>query len=270
MGDTVAKPNLLDLCGIDSGIFCAVGAGGKKSTLYRLAALHPGRVALTASVMTHPVPEGLGARVVVAPQPRLLAAVKESVRSHRLVAYAQPSSKRQRLGGVDAARIVEIHRKAGIDLTLIKADGARMRWIKAPGPDEPQIPAEADGVIVVVSARALGEPLSERIAHRVERIEAVTGRKRGEPVTPESLARLLTDPAGLLKGVGRSRVIPIINMVDTPERESLAIRTAQQALRLTSRFAQVILTCMQRAQPVVGVVTRESLERPLGRGRVDC
>ena len=42
--------DFVDLLDARSGIVCAVGAGGKKTTLYALARRHPGRIALTTTV----------------------------------------------------------------------------------------------------------------------------------------------------------------------------------------------------------------------------
>jgi hypothetical protein len=58
--------DLLDLFEARSGLICAVGAGGKKTTLYALARRHPGRIALTASVYPTFFPDDLGAVSVIA------------------------------------------------------------------------------------------------------------------------------------------------------------------------------------------------------------
>ncbi len=50
---------ILDLFQARRGVICAVGAGGKKSTLYNLVARHPGRVALTATVFTAHFPDAV-------------------------------------------------------------------------------------------------------------------------------------------------------------------------------------------------------------------
>ena len=55
--------------------------------------------------------------------------------------------------------------------TAIANDGARMRLVKAPAEDEPALPACCTTVVPILSALAIGEPLTARIAHRVERIE---------------------------------------------------------------------------------------------------
>ena len=89
-----------------------------------------------------------------------------------------------------------------------------MRWIKAPEADEPMLVPGADTVIPVISARAIGEPLSERVAHRIDRVAEVTGIAPGELLTPEAVGRLLANEHGALQLAGRARVAPVINMVD--------------------------------------------------------
>jgi probable selenium-dependent hydroxylase accessory protein YqeC len=246
---------LLDLLHARDGIVCATGAGGKKSVLFALAARHPGRVAFTTTVHTLPPPEALGAAVIIAPEEHLEAMLRDR-EDARFVAYACPGDKPGRLTGVPTARIDALHAACGFDLTLVKADGARMRWVKAPGDDEPVLPAGMTTLIPVMSARALGEPLAERIAHRVERIAALTGAAPGEDFMPAHAARLLASEHGLLKGAGDARVVPVINMVDDPTRTQLATETARQALALTKRFDRIVLARLKDADPVVAVIER--------------
>jgi probable selenium-dependent hydroxylase accessory protein YqeC len=235
---------------------CLVGAGGKKTTLYRLAALHPGRIGITATVHTLPVPDSLAAERMVEPLSLLITQVPDAATRTRVVAFAQPSQKHGRLAGLPPAEASRIHREAGFDVTFIKADGARTRWVKAPAEDEPQLPEDATTVIPVVSAQAIGQPLTEQIAHRVERITAVTGANPGEPLTCEHIARLLAHPEGALKATGNATVVPLINMVDDPERAALARETAEMALGFTRRFDRVVLARMLSAEPVFEVVWR--------------
>lgn len=246
---------LLDLLQARDGVVCATGAGGKKSVLFAIAARHPGRVAFTTTVHTLPPPAALGAVVVIAPEQVL----ENELRRHgeaRFVAYACPGDKPGRLTGVPTARIDALHAACGFDVTLVKADGARMRWVKAPADDEPVLPAGVTTLIPVLSARALGAPLSERIAHRVERLAQVSGAAAGLPFLPEHAARLLASEHGLLKGAGSTRVVPVINMVDDPQRLQLATETAQRALALTARFDRVVLARLKDADPVVAVIER--------------
>jgi probable selenium-dependent hydroxylase accessory protein YqeC len=247
---------LIDALRAHSGVICAVGAGGKKSVLYQLAREHPGRFALTATVHTTVFPDDLPAESVIDDSPALRERVL-SVDASRSVAYACPSTKPGRHAGVPADTIRSLHDSGRFAATFVKADGARMRWIKSPAEGEPVLAGGAELVIPVVSAKAIGEPLSERVAHRVDRVAAVTGVAPGETLTPEAVGRLLASGEGSLKGTPGTRVAPLINMVDNDFQEKLARAAAEAAIAMTSRFDSVVLCCLRRpGRPVVAVVAR--------------
>ena len=251
-----AGDSLLDLLEARSGVVCAVGAGGKKSLLRCLASAHPGRVALTGTVFITHVPDDAGFAIAVAQDADLPGAVARSGAAPR-VAYACPSEKPDRWGGASPATIARIHTEGGFAATYVKADGARMRWVKAPADDEPALPACCTTVLPVVSALAIGEPLSSRVAHRAERIEQVLGLHEGEIISPAHLGRLIASPLGMMKLTETRRVVPVINMVDDARREAGAREAAEVALAANDRIERVVLVCLARTgDPLVGVVRR--------------
>jgi probable selenium-dependent hydroxylase accessory protein YqeC len=254
----VTDEALLDALASRDGVVCALGAGGKKSTLYRLAAARGGaRVAVTSTVHIPPFPARLVAERVIADADDLAAAVEEAARRSAVVAYACPTVKRGRHGGVPPQLVARLHQSLGFDLTLVKADGARARTIKAPADDEPRLPPRVDTALLVVGIHAVGAVLDERIAHRVDRMTAVTGARAGEVITVGHVARLLCAPEGLLKDVpAQTRVVPLLNMVDDPGWESVAREVAERALAGSDRFDRVVLAAMRQRDPVVAVVTR--------------
>jgi hypothetical protein len=87
---------LLDQLAARRGLVCAVGAGGKKTTLYRLIEAHlaagTARVGFTCTVTMAPPPAWLGAPVIEEAS-RLARAFDDLGRDRSLVAYAQPSPK---------------------------------------------------------------------------------------------------------------------------------------------------------------------------------
>jgi probable selenium-dependent hydroxylase accessory protein YqeC len=247
---------LLDLLEARTGVVCAVGAGGKKSLLRCLAAAHPGRIAITGTVFITHIPDDAGFAVVVAEDAKLPGAVAQ-VAPASCVAYACPSAKPDRWAGVKPATIERIHREGGFAATYVKADGARMRWVKAPADDEPALPGCCTTVLPVVSALAIGEPLTARVAHRVERIQQVLGLRENEHITPTHLGRLLASPLGSMKLTQGRRVVPVINMVDDARREAGAREAAEFALAANDRIDRVVLTCLARSEsPVVAIVRR--------------
>lgn len=254
-----SREDLLDLLEAREGVVCAVGAGGKKSLLNHLATAHPGRVAITATVFTTYVHEHLGFAVAIEADADLPDAVAR-LDPARSVVYACPGDKPGRRAGASPATIERIHREGGFVATYVKADGARMRLVKAPAEDEPALPACATTVVPILSALALGEPLTARVAHRVERIAQVAGLREHDTIEPVHLGRLLASPQGLMKGTEGRRVVPVINMVDDAAREAQAREAAAHALELCPRIDRVVLACLARADdPVVAVVRRPTI-----------
>jgi probable selenium-dependent hydroxylase accessory protein YqeC len=235
-----------------------VGAGGKKTTLYRLVEAHlavrTARIGLTCTVAMAPPPGWLG-EPVIAEARELTRAFDRLGLDQSLVVYAQPSPKLGRVGGMPPEVLASLHDAGGFAVTLVKADGARMRWIKAPAAGEPVLPPGVTTVLPLVSAKVFGQPLTDAVAHRLERVAAVTGAQPGEPLTPEHVARLLTSDQGALQGVGSAAVVPIINMVDDQAKRAAARAAARQALAWSNRLARIVLTSMTASDPVVEVVT---------------
>ena len=247
---------VLELFHARRGVICAVGAGGKKSTLYHLVARHPGRVALTATVFMAHFPARLGLTSVIAEERALPARLARLCEVDRL-GFAAPSDKPGRYSGIAPELVSRLHADTAREATFVKADGARMLWIKAPREGEPVLPSDCGTVICVLSAKALGRPLSDEIAHRLEQITSVTGLQSGQVIEPKHLAALFVSDAGLLRGSAGRTVVPVVNMVDDAHHESLAREAAAIALAETDRFDRVILASMRREeQPVVAVIER--------------
>jgi probable selenium-dependent hydroxylase accessory protein YqeC len=247
---SAAPAELLAALAAERGAVCLVGAGGKKSTMYALAAACPGRVALSSTAHMYRYDEKRVDQVIV-----VEGVMPRSDPAARVVAYCGPTDTPQRVGGLAGEALAELVGWGEFDLILIKADGARARWIKAPADYEPLIPAWADTVIPVVSARVLGRRLDEGIAHRPERVAAIVGASLEAAIEPKHLARLLSSAAGALKGVGTATVVPLINMVDDPALCERARAAAQLALASTTRFDRVVLAVMKEAR-LVEVVQR--------------
>lgn len=246
---------LLEALQARRGIVCAVGAGGKKSTLYRLLEAHSGRVGLTASVMTAPPSaRRVDQRFFAAHSDELRRRVPAAAGEHRRVAFALASEKSGRVGGLPPSLISEIHDKAGFDVTLVKADGARMRGIKAPREDEPVVVPNSATVIYVVSAGVIGQPLDETTAHRLPALCQLLNAKPGELLTPEHLARLISHPQGGAQGAAGAPRIALINQVDDTHTAALAREAAEAAMEGPAPPLRVVLGSMLSPEPVVEIV----------------
>jgi probable selenium-dependent hydroxylase accessory protein YqeC len=232
--------NVADLAAPD-GVTAVVGAGGKKTTLYALCDLLD-RAVLTATVRI-PIFDAHVATVRVVENPRgslgppfPLGVVPERERTDRYRGY-DPET-------------VEAVAAAHDGPVLVKADGARNRLFKAPGDEEPQIPASTDRVVVVASVHAVGRAVTEETVHRPERVAELAGVEVGDELTAEAMAAVLGDPDGGRKGVpDDADCVVLLNMVDDDALESTA-QTVADHLAGTPGVDDVVLARMDRRRVV--------------------
>jgi probable selenium-dependent hydroxylase accessory protein YqeC len=247
MADEMELTAALDARG---GLVCLVGAGGKKSTMYALAD-RLDRAVVTATVRI-PIFDDRVGTVHVTEDP--LAALEEVGDDAWPLGLVPERERADRYGGYDPETVGEIAAADPVGTTLVKADGARVRDLKAPGDREPRLPAATDVVVPVASAKVVGQPLTDELVHRPERVAAVTGLSIGDELRPEHVGTVLSSPDGGLKGVPEdATVIPLLNKVDDPEREAVA-REIAAVIHERADVPRVVLTSMIADEPLVAVV----------------
>ncbi|ABI56654.1 selenium cofactor biosynthesis protein YqeC [Alkalilimnicola ehrlichii MLHE-1] len=248
---------LIDALAADEGVVCLIGAGGKKTTMARLAWLQRDRaVGLSSTVFCAPLPDWLPHPVLTGDADQLAARAPATARAYPAspVAFYGAPERADRHTGLAPELIDRLHHGLHRRVTLVKADGARMRRIKAPGDNEPLLTPGCQRVIAVLSIKAVGRPLDHRVAHRPERVSEAVDLEPGGIIGPEHLARLLTGRGGLMRGLGGRRVTPLINMVDSDTDRARARRVAERVLENTERFDRVVLASMRREQALVELI----------------
>lgn len=240
----------------DARVVSLVGAGGKKTTLYALARALPGRVAVSSSSHMAAYDTTVVDEVVSVAAGE--AALPTRTRG-RVVAFGGEAETAQRIHGLGLAHIAQLVADKSFAHVLLKADGARARWIKAPAAHEPIVPPGTERVLYLVSVQVIGAPLDERVAHRVAELAAVCEATPAAALTVEHLAALLSSERGALQGIGDRELVPVINMVDSARLAALARQVACRALARTTRFDRVVLANMKAAR-VVDVITRADLD----------
>jgi molybdenum cofactor cytidylyltransferase len=146
-------------------------------------------------------------------------------------------------------------KRPDVDYVLVEADGSRMRPSKAPADHEPVIPDGTTLVVPVVGIDAVGGRVGE-VAHRPERVQALTGLGTADLMTAEALATLITHPQGGRKGVPvGARIIPFINKVETESQLSTARQGARQVLN-EPEIERVVIGAVRSGRPVVEVQRR--------------
>lgn len=231
-----------------TGTTVMVGAGGKKSLLYALAN-RIDRAIVTATVRIPLFDEHVVDVYVDSDPVRVLRG------NERWPIGLVPRQDRpDRYSGFHPNEIDTIVASSGADAILVKGDGARSRWLKAPNDSEPQIPPCADRVVPLVSAKIVDERLTDEHVHRPELVSALTGRALDDRITSTDVATVLTHPDGAMKHVpDGADVIPVINMVDGPSEEKVARSIASHVLK-ESNIPTVVLTKLIDDNPVVSVI----------------
>lgn len=240
------------------GIVAFAGAGGKKTAIRQIAREHPGPVGVTASVRTAPL-RRLGNDVrehEVSSVDEAAAAGRDAVRARCVVALGPRANGGGRREGLSSECIGAFHEAGGFAATLVKADGARMRSMKAPKAGEPILPAGTRRVVTVLGASTLGVPLEEDQVHRPDRLAALTGWAPGAALTPEHVGVLLAHPEGPLQGVGNATAVLLITQVEGDDRQAVALESAQRALDHAPALEAVILASLVGEAPAYRRVVR--------------
>ncbi|MEF8839576.1 MAG: selenium cofactor biosynthesis protein YqeC [Haloarculaceae archaeon] len=236
-----------------SGVVSVVGAGGKKSTMYALAAALD-RAVVTATVRI-PIFDSHVERVVVTDDPA--EAIAGAGGEDWPLGLVPDQEREDRYRGYDPAVVDAIAATGVPEAVLVKADGARMRLLKSPGENEPRIPAATNTLLPVASAHVVGKPLTDEHVHRAERVTDVAGRSPGERIRAEDVGRVLASEAGGRKDAPEgATVVPVVNMVDDADLVAVGREIAGAVLAHASSIPRVVLAKMVAQDPVVDVVER--------------
>ena len=211
-------------------IAAIVGGGGKSSLMFALAERLPGRGVMTTTTRIFAEQMSLAAEVCTLDDANWRARLDGFASSLLVVGRVEG----ERAMGVPPELPAEMLAHARIDWVIVEADGSRMLPVKAPASHEPVVPIGTTLLVPVAGIDALSKPIAE-IAHRPERVCAITGLAEVDRLTPAALANLLTSPVGGLKNApSAGRAAVLINKVESEGELALARETADAILRAPS------------------------------------
>lgn len=232
----------------DHELVSFVGAGGKKTTMRRIAR-ESDREGLTVvyTTTTHmPPPPDVPLFITnpsqlsgkISPADGTIAVASERVDS--------PERVDRKVRGFDPSTIDDVFESSRFDRLLVKADGARRREFKAPGPEEPAIPSRSSVVVVVASVRAIGSANESPTVHRPERVAAITGCEIGAEITPGLMGDVLGSDRGGCKDIptGATAILQV-NKVDTDVHRERANAVISETFARTNRFDGAFLTSFE-------------------------
>lgn len=233
------------------------GAGGKTTTLFQLARSLPSPVIVTATSHLGVWQVGMADRHIITSSPGPLEELESSAQGVILITGELDEDRTR---PVDEKLLDWLNEFCGYQSIplLIEADGSRQKPLKAWAEHEPAIPSFVNQVVQVVGLSALGRPLTSEYVHRPEIFSRLSGLAIGESITVDSIARLLSHPAGGLKNMpGEARRVIVLNQADTPGLQSIAHRMAQSLL---AAYESVVISSLRDEriyavhEPVAGIL----------------
>ena len=216
-----------------SELISVVGAGGKTSTIFRLAQEL----------------KALGKKVLVTTTTNL--AFSETSQAYRVIFDSSKDifflsrgeagtiaclgsgvlNDKGKLKGIDREFVDDIYQKHLFDYIVVEADGSKRRPIKAPAHYEPVIPGETTRVIGVIGLDALGKTITEEYVHRPSLFCSITGKKMGDTIDRKCLIHLILSQDGLFKDVPRDcKKYVVFNKADHADREEEAKITVNELI----------------------------------------
>ena len=238
-------------------VVALVGAGGKTTAMFLLA----NELATSMRVLTTTSTRIFAAQtkhspvhVIFDPQQQAIADLLPQL-DRSIAAYGQalltgpPDPDSDKVSGVSPDTIDILAGSGRFDVIINEADGSRTLPLKAPAAHEPVIPLSTTLVIPTAGLDVVGQPLGDDTVHRAELISQLTGTALGQPVTPDTVARLLCHPEGGLKKVpAQARVVPLLNKVDE--------KLGRDGLKGARDIAYKLLRCGQVDSVVIGSMRR--------------
>lgn len=224
--------NLTQALSVSSGdVVVFVGAGGKTTSMFRLAAelAAAGLRVVTTTTTRIAADELRRAPHALGLDPVLPADFTELLEEYRHILVYGELTLPDKVQGLPEAWVDEhLAPYPDIDVLLVEADGSRRLPFKAPYGHEPPIPASATVVVPVVGLRVLGQPLDAEHVYGAELIAAQTPFSIEDTVSPEMVAAVLGSPSMGLKAVPPgARIVPLLNQAsddNLPQAREIARR----------------------------------------------
>lgn len=188
-----------------SRVICLVGAGGKSTIMYVLAAKYAreGKKILVTTSTHIWEPKSCYASNITE--------VRALWQAGNYAVAGQREAGTGKLVGLTGGELTQYEAEA--DVVLVEADGAKNKPCKVPRAGEPVILPECDTVIGVVGLDALGCSI-ESACFRVEEVCALLGVTAGHVLTEADLAKILVSEQGTKKSVGTRNYYVVLNKCD--------------------------------------------------------
>ncbi len=245
---------LRDAVGVARGeMVSLIGAGGKTTTMYRLAKELRDEgckvLVTTTTKIIKPTKPHID-RLFLVDELQPLLDVCGAILPPAIIGAGCGVNQRGELKGMPLAWLDRLNQDASLDAILVEADGAESCLLEIPAAGEAGIPQSCQTTLWIVAVKVLGKPLSEAWVHRAARARDLLDLPTDSSVSEDILIQLLQHRDGCLKAIpSSSRKIAIINQADSPAEMAAAQALGEKLQR--QGFARVVITSYANTEPVI-------------------
>jgi probable selenium-dependent hydroxylase accessory protein YqeC len=245
---------LRDALGVTRGeMISLIGAGGKTTTMFRLAEEMRDQgckvLVTTTTQIVRPTKPHVD-RLFLVDEIQALIDLSGDIAAPAIISAGCGINQDGDLQGMPVPWLDRLNREARFDVILVEADDAEFGLLKIPDEGEPLIPQSCQATIWIVAVTEIGKPLSDAWVHGSARARDLLGLPADARVSEDILVQLLQHRNGCLKGIpSTSRKIALINQADSPAEMAAARALGDKLQKLG--FERVVITSYANAEPVI-------------------
>jgi len=233
-----------------------IGAGGKTTTLFRLAKElrdQGGKILVTTTTKIFKPTKPHVERLFLVQDIDAFLTQSAAIEAPAAIGAGCGVDDEGKLIGLPSPWLDRLQSSGQFDWIVVEADGAGSRLFKVPSEMEPVVPHSCHVTIWIMAIKILGQPLHSNLIHRAERVTALLGVSPDTQLTKAHVVRLVRHPQGCLRGVpAHSRRIALINQADSPAEIEQAKVLGRDLL--PCGFERVVITSYLSNEPVIEVL----------------
>lgn len=238
----------LEISLIKRELISIVGAGGKTSSMFKLAnelLAHDKKVLVTTSTAIFKPNDGNYEKLILIENNKY-ENMKIQASNKGLTVLARTVSPKNKLLGADPKIIDQIFKSNIFDYIIVEADGANRKAIKAPKAHEPVIPSCTTKTIGVIGMDCVGKKLYEENAHRAQLLADISNMKLGDLIDENTIYNLIVSGEGIFKSVPEmSEKYIILNKSETEKRKKVAAKVKNMIEDNKVDIDKIIITSMR-------------------------
>lgn len=215
----------LELEDVKKPVISFIGAGGKTTTIKRLAKEYMDKgIPVIVTTTTHLFNEDEPWFLLEPSKEKAM----EILDKYKMV-WLGSITKKGKMGMPEKSFLDEM---IGIGYpVLIEADGARRLPCKAPGENEPVYLDQVTDVVNLYGIDSIGKKIEET-SFRPEIVADIVGKDMRDVIEEKDIAKLATDVRGGRKNIGNKRYKVVINKVDDNSKMKQAEKIGKMANEL--------------------------------------